>query len=174
MIKNTRILFIFSLLLLLLSCNSDDQSKKEISNTITELYQKDWSIYDSIPRNLISKDLMNKIESVRKITKKDEDRIAKSASPTDKPILLEGSFLSSLYEGWTKFSIQKISIKDGQAEAIIDFENNTGNPLEKWTDTVVLVNEKGWKIDNVLYSKKYSESKDLKEKVNTISLIQKK
>lgn len=168
MIKYTTILFLFSLLLLVFSCSSDEQSKKEISNTISELYQKDWSIYDSIPRNLISTDLMNKIESVRKITKEDEERIAKSASPTDKPILLEGSIFSSLYEGYTKFSIQQIFIKDGQAEAVIDFENNTVKPVEKWTDTIILKNEKGWKIDQVLYSKKYSDSKDLTEKLNSV------
>ena len=174
MIKNTTIFFLFSLLLLLFSCNSEEQSKKEISTTISELYQKDWSIYDSIHRNLISTDLMNKIESVRKITKKDEDRIAKSASPTDKPILLEGSIFSSLYEGYTKFSIQQISIKNDQAETVIDFENNTVKPVEKWSDTIILKNDDGWKVDQVLYSNKHSESKDLKKKLNAVLLIQKK
>lgn len=117
---------------------------------------------------MFSKDLLNKLNNVKTITKKDEERIKKSEFPTDKPIQIEGSVFSSLYEGYSKYTIQKISVKGNHAEAIIDFENSLYK--ESWSDKIILVKESGWKIDNVLFSK--DNFKDLKEKLNAIILIE--
>jgi hypothetical protein len=167
--KNTNFSFLILLLsLMLFSCDSNKNANKEINQTLAQLYEKPMGIYDSIPSNLFSKDLLKKINAVRKITKDDEARIAKSDSPTDKPILFEGSVLSNLYEGFTKYKIQDISINDNQAKATINFENSDFSPSEKWSDTVILVNENGWKLDNVLYARKDSETKDLKENLDSM------
>jgi hypothetical protein len=155
--KNTNFSFLILLLsLMLFSCDSNKNANKEINQTLAQLYEKPMGIYDSIPSNLFSKDLLKKINAVRKITKDDEARIAKSDSPTDKPILFEGSVLSNLYEGFTKY------------KATINFENSDFSPSEKWSDTVILVNENGWKFDNVLYTRKDSETKDLKENLDSM------
>ncbi len=142
---------------------------KEINQTLAQLYDKPMGIYDSIPSNLFSKDLLKKINAVRKITKDDEARIAKSASPTDKPIMIEGNFLTSKWNySYTTYAVKEIKIDKNEARVLIDFVNLTTTPEIKWSDTAILVNENGWKIDDVLYASEDSETKDLKENLDSM------
>lgn len=162
--KNRMLIFLFLLLSFLqISCNSTEQDKIEITQNIALLYIKQPTTIDSIPKNLISKDLMKIFDSYKKIAKEDADRIAKSASPTDKPILFEGSLFTSLYEGYTTYKIQDISILGNQAKVTINFENASFQPIIKWSETAILINENGWKIDNVLFNERNSVSKNLKD-----------
>ena len=52
-------------------------------------------------------------------------------------------------------------INDTFASSKILFTNHYYN--EKWTDSVVLVNENGWKIDNVYFNKPALSTKHLLE-----------
>lgn len=154
---------------MLFSCDSNKNAMKEINQTLAQLYDKPMGIYDSIPSNLFSKDLLKKINAVRKITKDDEARIAKSASPTDKPIMIEGNFLTSKWNySYTTYAVKEIKIDKNEARVLIDFVNLTTTPEIKWSDTAILVNENGWKIDDVLYASEDSETKDLKENLDSM------
>ncbi len=165
--KKTKFALI-ALTLLLTSCMSSLSDNKEINNKLSQLYSKQQDIYTTkIDTNLFSKDLVIKLNKVISSTKKDQERIKISEFPTDKPIQFEGSVFSSLYEGYSKYSIEKITIKGNKAVALLNFENSLYK--DSWSDEVVLVKENGWKIDNVLFSKKNSLIKNLKEKLKTIN-----
>jgi hypothetical protein len=59
--KNTNFSFLILLLsLMLFSCDSNKNANKEINQTLAQLYEKPMGIYDSIPSNLFSKDLLKK------------------------------------------------------------------------------------------------------------------
>ena len=112
---------------------------------------------------------MEKINAVRKITKDDEERIAKSAFPTDKPIMIEGNFLTSKWNySYTTYAVKEIKIDKNEARVLIDFVNLTTTPEIKWSDTAILVNENGWKVDDVLYAPEDSEPKSLIESLDLV------
>ena len=160
---NKYLFFIILISLLLQSCDKEPSSKKEIGNKITQLYASSETIYDQEPdTTLFTSEIMVLIENARKITAGDQERIKNSPSPTDKPLILEGNIFCSFYEGFTKYTIKDISIIDTTAKVIIDFEYDS-KQKETWTDTIVLKKDQNWKIDNILYSKKYTTYKDLKE-----------
>ena len=155
-------------LVLLVSCqNKNEIEKKEIETIVNKLYEKQEGIYEKTRDSLFSKALLQKIEAIRDITKKDVERIEKSNFPTDKPILLEGAVYSSLGDGFTKYIIKTVEIKGKKAEATIDFEYNS-NPLTKWSDKIQLINESGWKVDNIIFDTKISSSDDINEKLDPI------
>jgi hypothetical protein len=79
-------------------------------------------------------------------------RVKASEFPNDKPLILEGEIFAGLYEGFTGHEIAGESISDGQAVVQVRFRNDHYNVT--WTDDVVLVDEDGWKIDNVRYTQK--------------------
>lgn len=144
------ILFSVGLLLLFTVGCKNKVTRQEVETKINQLYSNQESIYGkAVDTNLFSKDLVKKIKNVQEITKADEERIKNSNSPTDKPVMLEGSVFTSLYEGFSKYTIKELSIKDNTAEAVVEFEYNYSTPKIIWSDKVNLVNENGWKIDNV-------------------------
>lgn len=163
--KNVFILMFFSFLFQ--SCNHHTASKKEIENKITQLYSSPETIYDKEPdATLFTSDVIALIENARKITANDLERIKNSPSPTDKPLIIEGNIFCSSYDGFTNYTIKAIAIHDSIAKATIAFEYDSV-PKETWTDTIVLKKDQNWKIDNILYSKKYTINKDLREILNT-------
>lgn len=157
-------LFVLILLSLLLqSCDKEAASKKEIENKITQLYSSPETIYDKEPdTTLFTSEVIALIENARKITADDQERIKNSSSPTDKPLIIEGNIFCSSYEGFTKYTVKNIYIHDSIAKATVAFEYDS-LPKETWIDTIVLNKNKNWKIDNILYSKKYTPNKDLRE-----------
>lgn len=166
--KNTFYILLF-LSVLFTACHNDQTAKKEIENTVMHLYAKPEDLYNkAVDTTLFSKDIIALLQNAQKIKKADEELIKKSDSPTDKPNLIEGSVFNSLYEGFTNYTIKNIAIKGQTASVAIDFENNT-TTQEKWTDTIVLVHTNNWKINNIVFSKKYSQTIDLKEKLKSIN-----
>ncbi|WP_121487954.1 hypothetical protein [Chryseobacterium sp. 7] len=89
----------------------------------------------------------------------------KSDHPDEKPLIFEGAMFSSLYEGFTNYTIKSVKVQDKMAEALVTFEYNMAEPKVTWMDTVHLTNtEKGWRIDNVIFDK-IGNSKDLKARL---------
>ncbi|SQB28810.1 hypothetical protein [Chryseobacterium jejuense] len=86
-----------------------------------------------------------------------------SDHPDEKPLIFEGAIFSSLYEGYTGYTIKSIRIHDKTAEALVQFEYNTAFPKESWTDVIQLIDtDKGWKIDNIIFDKKLTILRILK------------
>ncbi len=149
---------IFILLLSLLSCKEDH--RKEIEKTITDIYGEKQSIYQNTHLDTkYSRKLEELVKKSRETEKLDKEKIEKSNSPTDKPRLIEGEIFTSLEEGYSSYKIVKIDADHKQASAIIEFHNE--NFKETWKDSLILLNENGWKLDNVYYTNKSNLKDDL-------------
>ncbi|MFN5225414.1 MAG: hypothetical protein ACK54Y_09795 [Bacteroidota bacterium] len=152
--------------------NSTDTSAHEHFDTYE--CRKSWDIVDqvfqqpnpfrsdSLDSRVLSTALHQLIIQSKETEKQSREQIRKSKYPTDKPLLIEGEVFTSLYEGYTGFKSREegyFSKKGGKLT--YDFENS--NYHQKWTDTILLILEnKTWKLDNVVYGKK-TQHKSLKE-----------
>jgi hypothetical protein len=81
----------------------------------------------------------------------DRARVKASEFPDDKPMLIEGDVFTSLYEGATGLDLRGVEIDGARARATVAFENTDYDIA--WTDEVLLVDEDGWKIDDVVYGR---------------------
>jgi hypothetical protein len=81
----------------------------------------------------------------------DRARVKASEFPDDKPMLIEGDIFTSLYEGANRLDPQRVEIDGARARATVAFENTDYGFA--WTDEVHLVDEDGWKIDEVVYGR---------------------
>lgn len=144
--------FLFCLLLLTFtfSCASNS-TKKEIKTKVDQLYMEKINL-ETVTSNskIFSKDILERINKVNTFTKNDIERIKISNSPTDKPFLLEGSLITSLYEGFSTYNIKKIQVKNETAEATVDLQYDS-DPKQIWEDKIILKKENGWRIDNIIY-----------------------
>jgi hypothetical protein len=157
------------IVLAIISCNRIDPDQKEIENRIHSLYAMKESIYEvAVDTSLFSRKLVEELNNLKRVRKMDEERIRKSEHPTDKPIMIEGSIFSSLMDGYSEYSVKEISIKDSYAEVMVEF-TYPSDPVEKWQDKVILVNEKGWKIDDVIFSSPMTKDKNLKERIKSVN-----
>lgn len=137
--------------------NSEFLSKINLVYTQEKMYSElttDTTLYSS--------ELNTLIEKAQETTQLDADRIKKSSTPIDKPLQMEGSIFTSLYEGATGFDIenkkQMFDFKDKQIISV-NFTNNQVEPVITWTDQVIFVHENGsWKIDDVLFDATLSGS----------------
>jgi hypothetical protein len=156
------------LFILLMSCQKKyENDKQEIEKVLNKLYSVHEGINETSRDSLFSKALLKKIETLREIFRKDSERIANSDEPLNKAINLEGALYSSVSDGFTKYTIKNVEINDKTAEAIIDFEFNT-IPITKWTDKIQLINENGWKVDNVKYDTALNSRDDLNDKLDPL------
>lgn len=71
-------------------------------------------------------------------------------NPTDKPNILEGEIFAGLYEGYTSYKMGPARVIGDRASVAVTFKNK--GYKTRWTDDVKLVNDNGWKIDNVLFT----------------------
>jgi hypothetical protein len=71
-------------------------------------------------------------------------------NPTDKPRILEGEIFAGLNEGYTHYRMGPARVIGDRASVAVTFTNK--GYKTRWTDDVKLVNENGWKIDNVLFT----------------------
>jgi hypothetical protein len=103
-------------------------------------------------RRLLSGALASALQSASEGEKESVARVKASEFPNDKPLILEGEIFAGLYEGFTGCEVAGESISDGQAVVQVRFRNDNYNV--SWMDDVVLVDEDGWKIDDVRYTQK--------------------
>ena len=158
-------LFLYlSVFLLFTNCKKSENRPKnfganaEITEKIDSLYAFDKSSLScsvcTIPKNLFSSDLEKILNEANTVSRADAERIKNSDYPTDKPMMLEGSTFTGVYEGFTKYKLKTITVTGNKAEAIVAFEYDHADPKAIWNATVSLINEKGWKVDNIIFSQK--------------------
>lgn len=179
-------LFIYlSLFIFFFSCKKKDSGlqaqspNSEITKVLEKFYQQygksSEALYDQpIAQDLFTPQIRKEIEEIVSASKQDIERIKKSAHPDDKPLLLEGSVFTSLYEGYTSYRIKSISTREMKpkvktADAIVTFENTAVSPKIEWTENVHLINPSGsgWEIDNITFDK-IAQVKDLKTRLNDL------
>lgn len=109
----------------------------------------------------LSQALAAALQSVVDGEKESAARVKASDFPNDKPLILEGEVFTGLYEGFTAFEIIGETASEGQTVVRVRFRNEPYNVT--WTDEVVLVEENGWKIDDVRYAQKMAGLLGLRE-----------
>ena len=152
----------FLLLVFLSSCKNNN-AEKEITDTINAVYKKP-NVYAQLGADtlLLSKQLSHLVARAKEVEDLDIKRVRNSEYPTDKPLLIEGEIFTSIYEGYTAIKVDEVEVEDNSARAIVNFTND-GYKL-KWSDTLLLISENGWKLDDVKYNKDNgSLQKTLKE-----------
>lgn len=99
----------------------------------------------------LSRALADLLVRARAAEDADRARVAASAHPDEKPRLIEGDVFTSLYEGANRLAVRRVAYEGGRARATVDFENTHYGIA--WVDEVLLVDEGGWKIDDVRYGR---------------------
>ncbi len=159
---------VFGLLLLTIySCS--DHSKQEITSEINSFYQNYKGDFRSVDKKLMSNDLADLIAKSISKEELEAEKVKESEYPTDKPLMIEGDVFSSLYEGQDAYKIGEIKVEENKATAFIEFSNSIYK--EHWKDELVLVNENGWKIDDVIYSGHKIEAESAKEGLKNFILF---
>lgn len=109
----------------------------------------------------LSQALAAAVQSAVDGEKESAARVKASEFPNDKPVILEGEVFSGLYEGFTGYEIAGESVSGDRAVVRVRFRNEPYNVT--WTDEVVLVDEGGWKIDDIRYAQKMAGLLGLRE-----------
>jgi hypothetical protein len=150
-----------------ISCQED--KNKEIEALLNELYQSKMPDSNLLKNSKIwSSKRINQFDYIQRLTLMDQERISKSNIPTDKPILLEGSVFTSLYDGYTSYAIKDIQMNNDTAKAVVSLKyEQEGIPSENWFDTIILIKNKQWLIEDIKFDKRISSINSLSE-----SLIQ--
>ncbi len=142
---------VFSVLLLASYLNSCMNGKeKEVSEVIGKFYASP-KMFRDVDRALLSSELSGNVTKAMEFEIRDAEKVRDSQFPYDKPHLIEGDIFTSLYEGQDGFRIIDIKLNGSYATALVEFTNSVYN--QKWNDKVILIYEKGWKIDNVVFQK---------------------
>jgi hypothetical protein len=147
--------FIFILLSSIILFSGCENAEQEVNDSIVHFYKNHPTHYWEVDKKLLSQELNSLLEKTAIRGQLDVETIAKSTSPYDKPILLEYAIFASRLEGELGFAVNKISINGNQARVVMDFTSTwvATNDVDKWSDEVILINEDGWKVDDVIYSK---------------------
>ena len=128
------------------------EDKEIVKNTVLEFYNNYNGNFRQADTAYLTQNLKTAIINAIATEKESALEVKASSYPSDKPKILEGEILTGLYESFTAFSITDITIhNDTLASSEIQFNNHYYSI--KWADSVVLVNENGWKIADIFFTK---------------------
>lgn len=159
---NKIIIKIFVSVILFFCSGCGEKTEKEITRTINDFYKNYKGNFREANDTLISNDLKSIIKKTIDFEKQSAIEIKKSQYPTDKPQLIEGEVFVGLYEGYTGFKIKEIKKTKNKVRITVILEFINSNYDKKWNDEIVLINENGWKIDDVIYLTESKHNKSLK------------
>ncbi|MDB2606851.1 hypothetical protein N9Y48_03625 [Zobellia sp.] len=163
--NGTNSLYLIGLLILLTlftSCNTVN-NEKEIKNLVHQIYKEPDPYRNfEVTDHFFSKNLETLVLEAKQVEKNSIENIPEDERSTIKPHILEGDIFSSLYEGYESYAITKTSLKKDTALVELKFTNKLFGTSQSWTDELIIVDKNGWKLDNVIYKKDDSNSKNLK------------
>lgn len=139
--------------ILLSGCNED---KKNIENNIKNFYKNYNNDFREIENDLLTIQLQDYLIQV-----KNKENLEKSIWGLQKPsklkpnIIKEDLFLTSNSKS-DSLIIADIDIKNDTA--IIAITHHNKSKKTKWNDTVEMINENGWKINNVYFDNNVNKS----------------
>jgi hypothetical protein len=131
------LLFLVSCSFLLIAC----KDQKEIRNTLQNIYEFE-------PALIESKDVS---EELRMLLAESCISKKKVVSENQEQKKIGKKFLSSGKCGFTNYRISDINIHYNKATALVSLVNSKENM--EWIDTVKLVYQKRWKVDDINYNK---------------------
>lgn len=134
--------------------NLNNENKEKINSSLKKMYFEDsrneYLLNDTI---IFSKNIVELNRQCDSVTNADVERIAKSNQPTDKPVLREGSRISSLYEGVTDFKINEIKTINEKTEVTVTLSNKHYPTQKQWDEKIIFIDENGLKIENIYFNK---------------------
>ena len=152
--------------------NSNNENKEKIKSSLKKLYYEDsYNKYPLDDTIIFSKEIVELNRKCDSVTEADAERIAKSNHPTDKPVLREGSRVSSLYEGVTDFKIDEIKTIDKKTVVTVTLSNKHYPTQKAWNEKIIFIDENGLKIENIYFNKdmlSYTEPNLKKSLINFI------
>lgn len=159
----TLCIFILSAILLFSGCNQQNE-KEEVEKAMTTFfsaYKKDS--YREIDRRLFSDKLATLLDQATEREKEEVQIVLDSDYPTDKPFMLDFDIFTSMVEGVDSIRVLQISIIADTARVNVSFANTLYNNTIEWNDQLILIKEKDWKLENVLYGEENMEFKSLQD-----------
>jgi hypothetical protein len=117
----------------------------------------------------LSRDLSAQVEQAKANEVESAARTKAGPNPTDKPNILEGEIFAGLYEGYTGYSLGPARVIGDRASVAVTFTNK--GYKTRWTDDVKLVNDNGWKIDNVLYTGGWTGQTSLRDTLRQFNAL---
>jgi hypothetical protein len=139
-------------------CRKPSPSPADTVASFYEAYRGDYRQADTAQ---LSRGLADALRSAAKHEKISAAATKAGPFPTDKPDILEGDVFSGLYEGYTGFKIGRVVNDRGRATVEVNFTNSGYHT--NWVDEVVLIDQSGWKIDDVSYGGSPRQSFGLRE-----------
>jgi len=152
--------------------NANNEKEQIINVSLKKMYYGDS--HDMYPLNdtlFFSKEIVELNSQCDSVSKVDAERIANSNSPTDKPILREGSRVSSLYEGVTDFKINEIKTINEKTEVTVTLSNKHYPTQKQWNEKIIFIDQNGLKIDNIYFDKDILNTTEPNLKKSLINFI---
>lgn len=158
--------------LILCGCKNAEQ---DVNASTLNFYKNHQSNYRDVDRKLLSKELSSLLDKSIAREAFEADWTAKSASPTDKPFFIGADVFASHLEGEFSFAVNKITVNANKANVVMDLTSTfvATNSVEKWTEEIILIDENGWKVDDIIYPKcegYFDGNGTLKKCLRTISI----
>jgi uncharacterized lipoprotein NlpE involved in copper resistance len=152
MLMKKLIFILLCSIFVLCGCKNTEQ---DVNNNIVHFYKNHQSNYRNVDRKLLSEELNVLLEKAIAREVFEADWTAKSAHLTDKPFFIEADVFASHLEGEFSYAVNKITVNGNKANVVMDLTSTfvATNSVEKWTEEVVMVNENGWKVDDIIYPK---------------------
>ena len=154
-----------SVLFLVLAVSCSDNTTKPAREAAEAFYKKFPFEFRKAGDSSYSRGLAALIQQVRDKEVSSAAAVKASAFPSDKPAILEGDLFSGLYEGFNTYQLKDVIPAGKDTSRVVVTLTNTFYK-KQWNDTLVLVNENGWKVDNILFGPDKPAVHSLREEVN--------
>lgn len=152
---------ILGVLMSLMACNQKNNTEnainaneEKINSSLKKMYYEDsrneYLLNDTI---IFSKEIVELNRQCDSVTNAYVERITKSDHPTDKPVLREGSRISSFYEGVTDFKIKEIKTINEKTEVTVTLSNKHYPTQKQWDEKIIFIDQNGLKIENIYFDK---------------------
>jgi hypothetical protein len=133
----------------LLSCKQD--ANKEIRSQAVRFYSGYKGDFRTADRTVFTREMGALMDQTAAMEKEEAAKMKAGSTPTDKPRMIEGDVLCGLYEGFTQYEIAEIRDLKNEAAVSVKLKNTPYN--FEWTDTLMLKNQNGWKIDDIRFGR---------------------
>lgn len=159
-----KIIAISVVLMSLVACNQKTKhghasslNEEKIDGLLGKMYYEDrhndFVMHDTA---IFSYEIIELNRRCDSVTLADIQRIEKSNHPNEKPLLREGSRVSSFYEGVTDYVIEEIKSVDEKIEITVALSNKNYPAQNHWNEKIIMIEQNGLKIENIYFNKDIS------------------
>lgn len=156
-----RLITLFLSLTIIASCTQ--HNTQPVREAAEAFYKKYPAEFRKAGDSAYTSSLAALIQQVREKEISSAAAVKASAFPTDKPALLEGDLFSGLNEGFNQYALGEVMYGKDTSRVVVTLTQSFYK--KQWNDTLVMVNENGWKVDNVLFGPDKPSVRTLREEI---------